>query len=104
MLSDYVGGSKSSLLEDAFNRNLLGSFLLVTEICLFCSFLNSKSHMKNHFNFLMQANVLTGLVNLFVDTLFTSSLTALLILSAYSYVLSVLTGFLDYYGIRLKFW
>ncbi|THG19515.1 hypothetical protein TEA_027421 [Camellia sinensis var. sinensis] len=53
MLSDYIPGHKISVLEQAFNRNLLGSFLL--------------------------ANVLTGLVNLFVDTLFASSVSALAI-------------------------
>ncbi|XP_048131910.1 uncharacterized protein At4g17910 isoform X3 [Rhodamnia argentea] len=78
MLSDYVGGSKSSILEDAFNRNLLGSFLL--------------------------ANVLTGVVNLFFETLFASPLTSLAILLLYAYVLSVITGTLEFYGIRLKFW
>ncbi|KAI6707531.1 hypothetical protein NL676_010493 [Syzygium grande] len=78
MLSDYVGGSKSSILEDAFNRNLLGSFLL--------------------------ANVLTGVVNLFFETLFASPLTSLAILLLYAYVLSVITGALEFYSIRLKFW
>lgn len=78
MLSDYVGGSKSTVLEDAFNRNLLGSFLL--------------------------ANVLTGVVNLFFETLFASALTSLAILLLYAYVLSVITGTLEFYGIRLKFW
>ncbi|XP_056160592.1 uncharacterized protein At4g17910 isoform X2 [Syzygium oleosum] len=78
MLSDYVGGSKSSILEDAFNRNLLGSFLL--------------------------ANVLTGVVNLFFETLFASPLTSLAILLLYGYVLSVITGALEFYSIRLKFW
>ncbi|XP_038680142.1 uncharacterized protein At4g17910 isoform X3 [Tripterygium wilfordii] len=78
MLSDYVPGSKISTLEEAFNRNLLGSFLL--------------------------ANVLTGLVNLCVDTLFVPSLTSLFILLVYAYALSIITGIADFCGIRLKFW
>ncbi|XP_038680141.1 uncharacterized protein At4g17910 isoform X2 [Tripterygium wilfordii] len=77
MLSDYVPGSKISTLEEAFNRNLLGSFLL--------------------------ANVLTGLVNLCVDTLFVPSLTSLFILLVYAYALSIITGIADFCGIRLKF-
>lgn len=32
MLSDYIPGSKTSVLEEAFNRNLLGAFLLVRNI------------------------------------------------------------------------
>ncbi|XP_007039470.2 PREDICTED: uncharacterized protein At4g17910 isoform X2 [Theobroma cacao] len=78
MLSDYVPGSKMSALEKAFDRNLLASFLL--------------------------ANVLTGLVNLFVDTLFASSVSALLILISYALTLSVVMGIVDFYGVRLKFW
>ncbi|XP_057477048.1 uncharacterized protein At4g17910 isoform X1 [Actinidia eriantha] len=78
MLSDYIPGHKISVLEEAFNRNLLASFLL--------------------------ANVLTGLVNLFVDTLFASSVLALAILVVYAFVLSFATGFADFCGIKLKFW
>ncbi|CAK9143514.1 unnamed protein product [Ilex paraguariensis] len=78
MLSDYIPGHNISKLEEAFNRNLLGSFLL--------------------------ANVLTGLVNLSVDTLFVSSVQALAILLLYAFVLSVAIGFADFYGIKLKFW
>ncbi|XVF52342.1 hypothetical protein PTKIN_Ptkin05aG0010900 [Pterospermum kingtungense] len=74
MLSDFVPGS----LEKAFDRNLLASFLL--------------------------ANVLTGLVNLSVDTLFASSVSALLILIIYALTLSVVVGIIDFYGFRLKFW
>lgn len=32
MLSDYIPGSITSILEGAFNRNLLGAFLLVNKI------------------------------------------------------------------------
>lgn len=78
MLSDFTAGSKISALEEALNRNLLGSFLL--------------------------ANLLTGLVNLYVDTLFTPSLSALVILLAYAYFLSIITGIADFYGVKLKFW
>ncbi|KAJ9707191.1 hypothetical protein PVL29_002265 [Vitis rotundifolia] len=78
MLSDYIPTSETSVLEKAFDRNLLGSFLL--------------------------ANILTGLVNLYADTLFASSANALVILVIYSFTLSAVTGLMDLYGIRLKFW
>ncbi|XP_028125113.1 uncharacterized protein At4g17910-like isoform X3 [Camellia sinensis] len=78
MLSYYIPGHKISVLEEAFNRNQLASFLL--------------------------ANLLTGLVNLFVDTLFASSFSALAILVVYMFILSLLVGFADFYGIKLKFW
>ncbi|KAG6782505.1 hypothetical protein POTOM_011912 [Populus tomentosa] len=78
MLSDFTAGSKMSALEEALNRNLLGTFLL--------------------------ANLLTGLVNLYVDTLFTPSLSALVIVLAYAYCLSIITGIADFYGVKLKFW
>ncbi|XVF11059.1 hypothetical protein REPUB_Repub07fG0236800 [Reevesia pubescens] len=78
MLSDYVPGSKISALERAFDWNLLASFML--------------------------ANVLTGLVNLSVDTLFASSVSALLILILNAFTLSVVIGIIDFYGVRLKFW
>lgn len=78
MLADLVPGSKISILEEAFNRNLLATFLL--------------------------ANVLTGLVNLSVDTLSASSVTALFILLVYAYILSIVIGLADYFGFQLKFW
>ncbi|XP_030502193.2 uncharacterized protein At4g17910 [Cannabis sativa] len=78
MLSDFIPGRKTSVLELAYNQNLLATFLL--------------------------ANVLTGLVNLSVNTLFASSLTALTILVAYAFILSIIIGLLDFYGVRLKFW
>lgn len=52
----------------------------------------------------MQANILTGLVNLSVDTLSASSIKALIILLVYAYILSIVIGILDYFGIKLKFW
>ncbi|XP_020203714.1 uncharacterized protein At4g17910 [Cajanus cajan] len=78
MLADLVPGSKISILEEAFNRNLLATFLL--------------------------ANVLTGLVNLSVDTLSASSVTAVFILLVYAYILSIVIGLADYFGLKLKFW
>ncbi|XP_052169836.1 uncharacterized protein At4g17910 isoform X2 [Diospyros lotus] len=78
MLSDFIPGHKISILEEAFNRNLLGSFLL--------------------------ANVFTGLVNLFVDTMFASLVSALATLGAYAFILCLLVGLADFYGIKSKFW
>ncbi|EEF40735.1 GPI-anchored wall transfer protein, putative [Ricinus communis] len=78
MLSDFIAGSKISVLEEAIDRNLLGTFLL--------------------------ANVLTGLVNLSVDTLFATSPVALFILIVYAYVLSIIAGIVHFSGIRLRFW
>ncbi|XP_057977065.1 uncharacterized protein At4g17910 isoform X2 [Malania oleifera] len=78
MLSDYIPGSKTPVLEEAFDRNLLGSFLA--------------------------ANILTGLVNLSMDTLFASSSVALVTLVVYSFALTIIVGLADFYGIRLKFW
>ncbi|WOL02695.1 hypothetical protein Cni_G11414 [Canna indica] len=59
MLSDFIPGHKPLVLEEAFNYNLLGSFLL--------------------------ANVLTGLVNLYVDTLSASSVTSIGVLDETNY-------------------
>ncbi|XP_058085144.1 uncharacterized protein At4g17910 isoform X2 [Magnolia sinica] len=78
MLSDFFPGPKTSLLEEAFNRNLLGSFVL--------------------------ANVLTGIINLYVDTLSASSLASFCILVGYAFLLTVLTGIAMFSGIKLKFW
>ncbi|KAE9614498.1 hypothetical protein Lal_00012127 [Lupinus albus] len=78
MLADLVPGRKTSILEEAYNRNLLATFLL--------------------------ANILTGLVNLSIDTLSVSSFTALCIMLIYSYILSTVIGFADYLGMKLKFW
>lgn len=78
MLSDYIPGHKISVLEEAFNRNLLASFLL--------------------------ANVLTGVVNLFIETLFASSASALAILVVYAFVLFLVVGLANFYGIKSKFW
>lgn len=53
--------------------------------------------------FFVQANLLTGLVNLMVDTLFASAVKALFILIAYTFSLTFIVGFLDFCGIWLKF-
>ncbi|KAL3497812.1 hypothetical protein ACH5RR_040544 [Cinchona calisaya] len=78
MLSDYIPGNRISILEEAFNQNLLASFLL--------------------------ANVLTGLVNLSVDTLSVSSAAALAILLIYAFTLCAFVGCAYFFGIKLKFW
>ncbi|CAN0928078.1 Uncharacterized protein At4g17910 [Linum grandiflorum] len=78
MLSDCIGVSSISTLEEAINRNLLGTFLL--------------------------ANVLTGLTNMLVDTIFATPISALSILVAYAFLLSIITGIADFYRIRIKFW
>lgn len=77
-LADLIPGIKTSVLEEAFNRNLLATFLL--------------------------ANLLTGLVNLSVDTLSASSTTAFFILVFYAYILSIVIGIADYFDMKLKFW
>lgn len=56
------------------------------------------------FSFLLQANILTGLVNLSVDTLSASSLTAFMILSVYSFTLCMVAGLAQFCGVRMKFW
>ncbi|KMS97594.1 hypothetical protein BVRB_5g125630 isoform B [Beta vulgaris subsp. vulgaris] len=78
MLSEFTPGSNFTALEGAFNQNLLASFLL--------------------------ANLLTGLVNLSVDTLFATSNEALAILVLYAFALCFFTGLANFYGFRLKFW
>ncbi|KAG9445957.1 hypothetical protein H6P81_012085 [Aristolochia fimbriata] len=77
-LSDLIPGSKLSLLEEAFNRNLLGLFVL--------------------------ANILTGVINLTVDTLSASPLVSFFILVLYTLTLSLFGGFALLASIRLKFW
>ncbi|KAG5524178.1 hypothetical protein RHGRI_030993 [Rhododendron griersonianum] len=77
MLPDYIPGHKIFVLEEAFNQNLLASFLL--------------------------ANVLTGVVNLFIETLFASSASALAVLVVYAFVLFLVVGLANFYGIKSKF-
>lgn len=77
-LAGYTSYDKNLILEDAFNQNMLGSFLL--------------------------ANILTGLVNLSVDTLAASSLTAFIILSVYTSMLCMIVGLAQFCGVRMKFW
>ncbi|CAN1175533.1 Uncharacterized protein At4g17910 [Linum perenne] len=78
MLSDCISASSISTLEEAINHNLLGTFLL--------------------------ANVLTGLTNMLVDTIFATPISALSILVAYAFLLSIIIGIADFYRIRIKFW
>ncbi|KAG6410372.1 hypothetical protein SASPL_128430 [Salvia splendens] len=78
MMFDCVPGCKSSAMEEAFSRNMLASFLL--------------------------ANVLTGVVNLSIDTLSASSISALAILFAYAFILCFVVGIANYFGMVLKFW
>ncbi|KAM0857408.1 hypothetical protein ACQ4PT_048488 [Festuca glaucescens] len=77
-LAGYTSYDKNLILEDAFNQNMLGSFLL--------------------------ANILTGVVNLSVDTLAASSLTAFIILSVYTSMLCMIVGLAQFCGVRMKFW
>ena len=53
---------------------------------------------------LLQANILTGLVNLSVDTLSASPLAAFMILVAYTFNLCMLAGLAQFSGVRIKFW
>ncbi|KAL1553614.1 hypothetical protein AAHA92_14269 [Salvia divinorum] len=78
MMFDCVPGCKSSALEEAFSRNMLASFLL--------------------------ANVLTGLVNLSIDTLSASTISALAILFVYAFILCFVVGIANFFGMVLKFW
>ncbi|KAH0450017.1 hypothetical protein IEQ34_020709 [Dendrobium chrysotoxum] len=78
MLSDFVPVQRPLLLEEVFNQNLLGSFLL--------------------------ANVLTGLVNLSIDTLSASSIAAVSILVGYMLFLIAAVSFAWFHNVSLKFW
>ena len=71
---------------EAFNRNGLAMFLLV-----------SSSSIK-----LMQANILTGLVNLSINTLEVTTLQAMSVLSIYILALNCVAGALRYKGWKLK--
>ncbi|KAJ3673364.1 hypothetical protein LUZ60_006738 [Juncus effusus] len=66
------------IFEDAFNQNLLGSFLL--------------------------ANIFTGTANLSIDTLSVSNITALIILIGYSFILCLVVSIASFFGFRVKFW
>uniref|UniRef100_A0ACD5WXA1 Uncharacterized protein n=2 Tax=Avena sativa TaxID=4498 RepID=A0ACD5WXA1_AVESA len=77
-LAGSVSYDKNLILEYAFNQNMLGLFLL--------------------------ANILTGLINLSVDTLSASSFTAFMILSVYNLMLCVVVGLAQFCGVRMKFW
>eukprot|EP00494_Astrolonche_serrata_P011542 UN11627 len=77
-LAGSISHDKKLVLEEAFNQNMLGAFLV--------------------------ANILTGLVNLSVDTLSASPLAAFMILVAYTFTLCMLTGLAHFSGVRIKFW
>ncbi|CAN6486693.1 unnamed protein product [Victoria cruziana] len=77
MLSDVLRPNQL-VLEEAFDQNLLAAFLL--------------------------ANILTGLINLTIDTLFVSSAVALGVLLLYSMSLTFLVGGAKFLHMKLKFW
>lgn len=110
LLSDCLPGSKTTVLEEAYNRNLLVTFLVVNKkffssLLAFGSFMSLAQNITLLlFFYFFQANLLTGLVNLLVDTLFASSVKALSVMIAYAFMLSFIPGLLDFCGIRLKFW
>ncbi|XP_020575207.1 uncharacterized protein At4g17910 isoform X1 [Phalaenopsis equestris] len=78
MLSEYISVQRPLLVEEVFNQNLLGSFLL--------------------------ANVLTGLVNLSIDTLSASSFAAVSILIGYMLFLTAAVSFAWFHNLKFKFW
>lgn len=111
-LADYVPGYKVAALIEFFDRNLLGSFLLVRKNLLvtssfykiLCSTFDLWIISHKNCCAIMQANVLTGMVNLSMDTLSASPFVALAILVGYAYILSIAAAVAHFYGIRLKFW
>ncbi|XP_020520071.1 uncharacterized protein At4g17910 isoform X2 [Amborella trichopoda] len=78
MLSNFIPERKLLSLEEAFDQNLLAAFLL--------------------------ANVLTGLINVYVDTLFVSSTAAFSILIGYAVALSFFLGCAKFFNVKFKFW
>lgn len=104
MLSDYLPGGKVSAMEEAFNRNLLGSFLLVRRSSLYLIDRQYPVLVHSRVLLYLQANILTGLVNLSIDTLLVPPISALAILFAYGFILSFAVGFADFLGVKLKFW
>ncbi|PKA48618.1 Uncharacterized protein AXF42_Ash020491 [Apostasia shenzhenica] len=77
MLSDIISGQRPLLLEEVFNCNLLGTFLL--------------------------ANVLTGIINLSFDTLSAASAVAFVVLVGYALLLTAFASTASFHGIKLKF-
>ncbi|KAM3371886.1 hypothetical protein ACQJBY_018996 [Aegilops geniculata] len=77
-LAGSISHDKNLVLEEAFNQNMLGVFIV--------------------------ANILTGLANLSVDTLSASPLAAFMILVAYTFTLCMLAGLAQFSGVRIKFW
>jgi hypothetical protein len=125
VFSELISGGRVQqlVLEEIFTSNMLATFLFVSgEACVYCkkiwkdSFVNAHLNIKmlksikiisNHFYtsccFELKANVLTGLVNLSVDTLFASTSVAYGILVAYLLVLVIGMGLLRTMGIKIKF-
>ncbi|KAG6412960.1 hypothetical protein SASPL_125655 [Salvia splendens] len=112
MMFDCVPRCKSSAMEEAFSRNMLASFLLVREIVaptlahgLHTYDDSGLDRATDHqFSECVQANVLTGLVNLSIDTLSASSISALAILFAYAFILCFVVGIANFFGMGFKFW
>lgn len=113
-----VAGAVYLLVEPSRRLNNLGyvtwtvahnllclSLVAVAERC--CRDLNSQTLAGINFNqlpFFLGSNLLTGLVNLSMYTLYASDLTAVLVLLAYQLVVCGLMVFLHSRKIRLKYW
>lgn len=110
MLADFIPGPKISILEEAFSKNLLGTFLLVRKITFEIASTDIHTFILNlkviimFAHVTMQANFMTGLVNLSIDTIYVSTVPALVILSIYSSILSAAVVIAEFYGFKLKFW
>lgn len=125
VFSELISGGRVQqlVLEEIFTSNMLATFLFVSgDACVYykknmekqlckCTFkykdVKSKKIISNHFFtsccFELKANVLTGLVNLIVDTLFASTSVAYGILVAYLLALIIGMGLLRTMGIKIKF-
>lgn len=88
---------ESSVLG-AVSRNQLGVFLLVSQKELGA---NRSRHLTPFFR---QSNVLTGLVNLSMDTLAQPTPRAAAIIAGYMFVVAAAAVVLDGRGLRLRFW
>lgn len=79
-------------------NNVFYFFLFTEDVCL----LSAVNY--NGLLYFLLANVLTGLVNLSVDTLQLSTVQSMTILITYMGILSFVTLMLYKWKIRLKFW
>jgi phosphatidylinositol glycan class W len=59
---------------------------------------------RNQLAFFLAANLLTGLVNMSMQTLFASSLVSFAVMTAYLSTLALLAIILDKFNVTLKFW